>query len=281
MLQLNILKIILAGFCIIALNANPGQCQLQGGTSQQIEQMQRQYQMGAHPAPPPTNAEVQADFERHRNGKPPKLTRTEQMRKEVNDILIEVHTTSNRYQQTDYYNSPKYLQDVPNYTNAIAVIREMLEGKRPLSVKDAYYHAEAAFGNLHLTYAEYTNLIKSNSDFILTWLTQKKYNVKDPEAIHYGIQKFMSDTLFITKQGKRTGHMPFFYDYIDVQGKTDTRNHFVTKTLATGTGQCHTFPVTYLILAEALEVNAYLAYCPRHSFIRYQNNEGTMIKLII
>lgn len=273
----NLLKFVFVLLCL-AFNGKVCISQMLGGNNaQQILERQQQHSMSINPAPPPTQADIRGAQERQRNGKPPELSRAEQMQKHVNELLIEAHHLNTKYEKADYYNSPAYLQDVPNYTNAITFIREMLKDKRPLSIKEAYYKAEAAFGNLHLNHVEYETLIKSNADFITTWLTQNKYNTKDPEALHYGIQKFMSDTLFITKQGKRTGHMPLFYDYIDVQGKNDTRNYFVTKTLATGTGQCHTFPVTYLILAEALGVNAYLAYCPRHSFIRYENNAGTMI----
>src|SRR5690606_10776946 len=98
----------------------------------------------------------------------------------------------------------------------------------------------------------------------------------DAEALHMGIQKFMGDTLYIHSNGKRKGHLPYYYDFIDPIGK-DRRNYFVTKTLATGSGQCHTLPVVYLLLAEALGVEAYMAYNPQHSFIRFRNNGGSVI----
>lgn len=180
-------------------------------------------------------------------------------------------------QQANYYNSPQYLDDVTNYISAKDFIREMLEGKRPLSIKDAYYKAEAAYGNLLLTYTEYNALIKDNAAFIRQWLTENKYPLTNQEALQFGIQKFLSDTLYIHRNGKAIGHMPYYYDYIDFTAKEDRRNAFVTKTLATGTGQCHTFPVTYLILAEALGVSASMAYNPLHCFIRYQNNKGTTL----
>lgn len=224
---------------------------------------------------PPTQQDIAAAQARQRNGKPPVLTRKEVLQKHIDDLLQEAYALNHIATEADYYKSEKYLQDVPNYTYAVDAISEMLDGKTSLSVKDAYYKAEAAHGNLHLSYEEYTNLVQSNVDFIRQWLTQNKYNLKNPEALHYGIQKFMSDTLYITVQGKRKGHMPYYYDYIDFSAKNDRRNYFVTKTLATGTGQCHTFPVAYLILAEALGVEAHMAYNPRHCFIQYKNNDGT------
>lgn len=225
----------------------------------------------------PTQQSIAEGQQRQRNGKPPEPTKREKAQQEIDAILKESFEISSGLAQVNYYQSEKYLQDVPNYTHAVDLISEMLDGKRPLSIRDAYYKGEAAFGNLHLSYEEYNNLILSNADFIRQWLTENKFSLKNPEALHYGIQKFMSDTLFITVQGKRKGHMPYFYDYIDFNAHNDRRSYFVTKTLATGTGQCHTFPVAYLILAESLGVDAYLAYTPRHSFIRYKNNDGTPI----
>jgi hypothetical protein len=250
---------------------------MQQQSRQQIDQQNRQLMQQFGHTPPPTQQDILAQQQRWLNGKPPELTRMEQVQKEVLELLQDALHQEDKTAQTDYYHSPEYLQDAPHYTHALKAIADMLAGKRALSIKDAYYKAEAAYGNLHLDYSQYTNLIQSNADFILKWLVANKYPTKDAEALHYGIQKFMSDTLYITVQGKRVGHMPYFYDYIDVNAQQDRRNYFVTKTLATGTGQCHTFPITYLILAEALGVEAALAYNTRHSFIRYKNNQGMVI----
>lgn len=206
------------------------------------------------------------------------------MEREIVDALKEVDYSGYIVDENKYYNSPKYLNDLPNYTKAKENIKEMLQGTKPLSIKDAYYSIEAAYGNVHLSYEEYNNVIKENAKFIKQWLKENGYNVKDPEALHLGIQKFLSDTLYITiapldqaQPAQKKGHFPYYYDYIDYTASEDKRNYFVTKTLATGSGQCHTLPTTYLILAEALGVQAYLSYNPLHSFIRYKNNKGIMV----
>ena len=197
--------------------------------------------------------------------------------KEITDLLNEANSLQNITTEQEYYASEKFKSDENNYLKAQKRITQMLEGQLPLSIKEAFYVAEAAYGDLHLSYDEYCKLIQDNSNFIKQWLSQNQYNIADPEALHYGIQKFMSDTLYINVDGKKRGHYPFYYDYIDAQAKSDKRNYFVTKTLATGSGQCHTFPITYLILAETFNLEAGLAYNPQHSFIRYANNKGTMV----
>ena len=50
---------------------------------------------------------------------------------------------------------------------------------------------------------------------------------------------------------------------------------FVTKLLRDKKGQCHSLPLLYLILAEALHVKAWLAYSPEHAYIKTQDAQGT------
>lgn len=202
----------------------------------------------------------------------------------INDLNQE-YQLSNYLDKMEYYQSQKYLSDLTPFNNVKDMLKDMLSGKSTLSIKDAYYHVELAYGNLHLTYDEYSKIIDANAKFIKLWLTEQGYDLNNPEALHYGIQRLMNDTLKLahTKiddpfSGKfTTTHIPYYYDYDDYTAKNDKRNYFVTKTLATGTGQCHTLPITYLILAEALGVEAYLSYNPQHSFIRFKNNKGVMV----
>jgi len=59
---------------------------------------------------------------------------------------------------------------------------------------------------------------------------------------------------------------------LTIKVKKDFRNYFVTKAFATGTGQCNSLPIVYLILAEALNVEAFLSYAPH----MYPDNSGTV-----
>lgn len=202
----------------------------------------------------------------------------------INDLNQE-YQLSNYLGQLEYYQSKQYLNDLSHFEKVKDMLKDMLSGKQHLSIKDAYFAVEAAYGNLHLTYEEYNKIISANAKFILLWLTEQELDINNPEALHYGIQRFTNDTLKLTHtkiddpfSGKfTTTHFPYYYDYIDYRAENDKRNYFVTKTLATGTGQCHTLPIMYLILAEALGVEAYLSYNPQHSFIRFKNNKSVMV----
>lgn len=182
-----------------------------------------------------------------------------------------------------YYKSKAFADTSRPFTDALARLKSMLAGRSPLSVKDAYFAVENAYGNPYLNKAEYDNILKQSVEFIKAWLTQNGYDLKDNMALHLGIQKFMSEKLTISqkqtgKDGKQTikaiSHLPLFYDYIDFKGEKDFRNYFLTKCLATGGGQCNSMPAVYLCLAEGLGAKAYLTFAPVHSFIKYPDAQG-------
>jgi len=207
-----------------------------------------------------------------------------QKNKEVLDVMNEINTINENVRKSGHYESPEYKADLANYQNSFNKLKDMLEGKRPLSLADALYAEESAYGNLQMSYKEYKQNIAECAAFIKQWMFENGLNPKNPESVHLAIQKFMGDTLTI-KNNKpdniggislQNSHKPFMYDYIDYRAEKDLNNYFVTKTLATGTGQCNTLPRVYLVLAEALGVNASLTFVHQHSFIKYQNNKGTI-----
>ncbi len=50
---------------------------------------------------------------------------------------------------------------------------------------------------------------------------------------------------------------------------------FVTKALSTNSGQCHSLPLLYLILAREIGAKAHLAYSPNHTYVKFQDDNGT------
>ena len=201
---------------------------------------------------------------------------------ELRKILDEEKAGTQR-RTTAPSNSKIIAEHQQKYADAFASIKEMLDGKKSISIREAYYQIENAYGNTYLSYQEYTDISKQSVDFIRRWLTQNGYSTKDNDVLNMGIQRFMSDTLTITvgipdsKEGTRkVTHLPFFYDYNDFKGERDFRNYFSTKTLATGSGQCNSLPAVYLILAEGLGAKAYLTFAPLHSFVKYPDSKGNI-----
>lgn len=185
--------------------------------------------------------------------------------------------------QRQFAPNPERTRDFPK---ALDHLEKMLTGKLPLSVADAYFTIENAFGDCYLTRQQFDNITTESATFIRTWMQQNGLDAKDRYQVHFAIKKFMSETLSISK-GKTKGdksesvqtttHSPFRYDYNDYQGEQDYRNLFVTKCFATGFGQCASMPGVYLVLAEKLGVKAYLSLAPYHSFIKHPDNFGYIV----
>ncbi|ATN07643.1 hypothetical protein CRN76_20695 [Chryseobacterium indologenes] len=70
-----------------------------------------------------------------------------------------------------------------------------------------------------------------------------------------------------------TTHKAFEYDFKDYMGEKDHSKMFVSKLLKTGSGQCHSLPQYYLMLAEAMGAEAYLSLAPNHSYVRFMDDE--------
>ncbi|WP_106914523.1 hypothetical protein [Chryseobacterium aurantiacum] len=71
-----------------------------------------------------------------------------------------------------------------------------------------------------------------------------------------------------------TTHKAFEYDFKDYMGEKDYSKMFVSKLLKTGSGQCHSMPLLYLIIAEAMGAEAHLSLAPNHSYVRFMDDEG-------
>ena len=69
-------------------------------------------------------------------------------------------------------------------------------------------------------------------------------------------------------------HKAYKYDFEDYMGQKDHSKMFVSKLLKTGSGQCHSMPLLYLMLAEEMNTEASLAYAPNHTYIKFLDEEG-------
>jgi hypothetical protein len=237
-------------------------------------------QMGyRQPVVPPSDPTLLTEFMRNQYND--YLQQPQQSNELLND-LNELRNDDLLRRKSNYYSSEKFRTESASYWKAKTLLDNMLSGKAPLSLKDAFYILENAYGNTHLNYTEYNSILKKSAQFIKQWLNEHGHNAADNLSLHFGIQSFMRDTLTVSKMIQepsgvsKTMHVPFTYDYIDFRAEEDFRNYFVTKTLATGTGQCNSLPTMYLLLAEQLGAKAYLSYAPLHSFIKFPDNKGNI-----
>jgi hypothetical protein len=123
----------------------------------------------------------------------------------LNEVLNDLNEViaSEHEQKAEYFLSDKFKKESNSYWKAKTLLTDMLNGKTNLSLKDAFYILESAYGNTHLSYSEYSAVLKKSGDFIKDWLKENGHSASDIRALHFGIQSFMRDTLTISKMVQR------------------------------------------------------------------------------
>lgn len=165
------------------------------------------------------------------------------------------------------------------FYQAYRELRTMLSGKN-VSLKKAVFLYEKAF-NPSLDWNRYNDRIGDMVQHIGIALQQKGIKRDDHISQNMMLFRFFTDTLTVWYPGteKPVSSFPLLYDFDDFWGEKDYNNVFVTKLLQTGSGQCHSLPLLYLILAEEIGTKAHLAFSPSHSYIKIQDELGNWYNL--
>ncbi|MEM8524984.1 MAG: hypothetical protein AAGG68_10090 [Bacteroidota bacterium] len=184
-------------------------------------------------------------------------------------------------QKTIEYDFPSkaHLSATAPYQAAYQEIVDMLEGKQAMSLKRAVFVTENAFYDNQYKYEWHNLEIAENVELIKQSILQEGYSLENETARKWGIHQFMADTIILkNEQGKVIDtHYPLQYDFKDPFGEEDWQQQFVTKLDISGKGQCHSLPLKYLILAEELEVEAWLAHSPSHTYIKLKDAKGNWL----
>lgn len=160
------------------------------------------------------------------------------------------------------------------YEKSYAELVKMLNGSVPLNLKRAVFLTESPYYKNKLSYEKYCRQIDSLVYICKQVLKQEGLSENNYMACHYVIQKLFSQPFsYNTPSGKLTFE-PLSYDFsIYKKTEPDFREQFVSRLLNIKKGQCHSMPLLYLILAEELNVNAYLAIAPNHSYVKFGNQK--------
>lgn len=170
------------------------------------------------------------------------------------------------------------------YEQTFNRIMAMLNDSEPISFKDAVFYTENAFNDNQLNYTIYEANIKALSQMArqVAQANEKNfiYDNKDRLNIlyHASIFHVMTDTVsFIFGMDSTVNyHLPFTYDFFDIEGKKDWQKMFVTKLLDTQKGNCHSLPYLYKILADNLGLETHLALAPNHIYIKHWSEKTGM-----
>lgn len=162
------------------------------------------------------------------------------------------------------------------YYSAFDEINNMLSGQDTLNLGRAVFLIENAWHNNKFDYNDYKNNIKASADFCNQKIEEEKLDKNDNLVKNMMLFRFMVDTLKTKDKAtqKPLTHFPVKYNYEDYESKISYDSHFVTTLMQTNTGQCHSMPLYYLILAEAIGAEAYWSFSPRHSFVKIQDRKG-------
>jgi hypothetical protein len=156
------------------------------------------------------------------------------------------------------------------FITAANELNQMLSDSIPINLKHAVFISENAYYNNTKNYQNFCKQVDSLVWICRQILKEKGFGEDNKMACNSAIQKLFADTIKYTlPNGKKAIFYPLTYDFDDCWCDKDFEKMFVTKLLNTKTGQCHSMPLLYLIIAQELKTDAYLTIAPVHSYIKF------------
>jgi hypothetical protein len=168
--------------------------------------------------------------------------------------------------------SDSFSQSKSSYDYAYNEIMKMVNGESPLDFKKAVFLTENAFYSNKLDYNEFCQRIDD--------IEVKLYQfMRDRNVTNHVMGKQFAIFNYMMEPSQYNNNTRMSYDFEDLMGKTDRSKMFVTKLLNTKTGNCHSLPFLYKILAEETKAGAYLALGPNHLYIKHKDDKGLWVNV--
>lgn len=151
------------------------------------------------------------------------------------------------------------------YDKAYMEMADMLEGKKPISIRKAVFMAEWAYLDGKLDYEkDFCEPIRKDVAYMRRWMSANNLS-------QYKAAKQMTLCNFFFHPWSGNNYTPFRYDF----DENDSWDHqLVSRVLKTHKGQCHSLPWTFILYAEEFGADAYLARAPRHCYIMYKDEDN-------
>ncbi len=163
-------------------------------------------------------------------------------------------------------------QSKASYDFAFNEISKMLKGQSPLDFKKAVFLSENAFHSNKLDYKEFCQKIDGIE-------VRLKQFMKDKGVADHVMGKQFAIFNYMMEPSKYNENSKLTYDFDDLMGNKDWTKMFVTKLLRTKTGNCHSLPYLYKILAEEVGAETYLALAPNHLYIKHKDDKGQWVNV--
>jgi len=160
------------------------------------------------------------------------------------------------------------------YVRAFERIVTMLESDSTGDLKAAVFAVENAFLDEQLDENTFNETLTNHARLAEAWLvTNHLQGYSGVDSLHFArsgaVFKLMTDTIFLMPGIPLS--LPFRYEAEDFFGARDWTNMFVTKLLATRSGNCHSMPILYKLMCDELGVKAHLALAPNHLYIKQRS----------
>ena len=163
--------------------------------------------------------------------------------------------------------SPVPAPDISRYEAAYAEITAMLEDKQPLSIKRAVFLVEWAYLDGELDYDWYCHHIDSTVAYLNRFIAINNLD-------KYKTGRNLALYTFFTEPLSGNDYKPFTYDFKEVSEEEERTKRMISTLMRTHEGQCYSLPLYYRVLAETIGADAYISFAPKHSFIRYRNEDN-------
>ncbi len=160
------------------------------------------------------------------------------------------------------------------YAAAFREIEGMLVGSTPVDMKRAVWLVESAYDPT-MDYEEFSSMIDEGVRIITLYMAENRLPETNMAKV-MAIFKYMADTITVRvpEIEKTVTTRPMLYDYEDFGGKQDPTKVFVSKLLRSGSGQCMSLPMLFLLYAKEIGAEAFLAFAPEHTYIKFRDGRG-------
>ena len=170
------------------------------------------------------------------------------------------------------YDTIPYMMKDSFFMESFNELKSMLNEETPYSLKRAEFLVEWSYSGGRMNYEKFCHDIDSVS-YILKRFIEVNNIQQYKTAPNFALFEYF------TKPSPMNSNKAFSYDFEDFTGKKDFRKLFITKVMETHTGQCTSLPLYYKILCDELGGQSYLAFAPRHMYIKHIGEDGKWVNI--
>jgi hypothetical protein len=161
------------------------------------------------------------------------------------------------------------------YRSALHLLDQLVFDKAPESFKKAVFVTEDVYLGNSLDYEAFCTKIAQMGILMEAWMksnSPRGYGYGDSLDFirNFAIFTIMKDSIKVMDPngGRVFSTIPMVYDFKDYEGAIDWTKMFVTKLLFTYSGNCHSLPYLYKILADRIGATCWLSLSPNHLYIQ-------------